>query len=166
MIHIDADVLDREEFVREMGMVVSTQNHGLHLVAGTPGSVDFPAELITDLHKKNPGIVHELAHTHPTGMWNLSHRDELTLKSWAFALHPFPARLSVIAFLPDRHQFSRLIMLGMVEAKETWLARGKKTPRKYQQIAENMHYFDWYDDEPLWVELLLRESFSQIDNFV
>lgn len=140
-------------FSHEVGAIISEQNQALSIIDGSPGHVDFPEDKIWEIHKFRPGYIHRLAHTHPTGMWEMSGRDKQTLKTWAFALYPFPIRLSTITFvhssldnfngfnnydffnvkntinsldIPENFKlqgFIEVTYFAELESKETWLAR-------------------------------------------
>ncbi len=85
-------------YKRETGMIISQFNKPLAVIDGEGGHVDFPEEMIKRLHELSPGIIFELAHTHPPGIFEPSGRDKQTMYTWAFALYPFPVRLSVFSY--------------------------------------------------------------------
>lgn len=151
-------------YKKENGVIVSADGHGLHFVPGNPGSVEFPEEVIWEIHKKSPGLIHELAHTHPIGMWELSGRDKQTLKTWAFAMYPYPVRLSVITYLRDTQQFHKVTALAILEAKETWINRGKEGKRNFNIIVEENLSFDWTEWKPAWMDWLISESYQQVNS--
>jgi hypothetical protein len=150
------------KYKTENGVIVSSEGHGLHFVEGNPGAVEFPEELIWDIHKVQPGIIHEFAHTHPIGMWELSGRDKQTLKTWAFALYPFPARLSVLTYMPEAQNFNKVTALGILESKDSWIKRGKEGARKYRIILEENFSIEIDEWKPAWMQLLLDESYQQV----
>lgn len=148
-------------YTNEMGAIISPQNYALHYVQGSAGHVDFPTELAWSLHKKNPGIVYKFAHVHPPGMSEPSTTDLNMLKAWTMALHPFPARLSVITYL-DNDVISEQIYLGQFEGKEEWL-KHKERPREYTAILEEINYVTQimpsHKIEPEWLRYLLKHSY-------
>jgi hypothetical protein len=150
-------------FKTENGVIVSNEGHGLHFVTGSPGSVEFPEEVIWGLHQFSPGVIHELAHTHPIGMWELSARDKQTLKTWAYALYPFPARLSVITYMPQQKNFNKVTALGILESKEAWILRGKEGSRRYRVVLEENYEIDREEWKPAWLQMLLEESYQFFD---
>ena len=83
-------------FQREYGAIISTYDQLITVIKGNGVEVDFPIELILDLHKRSPGYVFKLMHTHPPEMDDLSERDIKTLKTLAFTFYPFPIAMSVI----------------------------------------------------------------------
>ncbi len=62
------------KFIKEMGRILFNDGGSL-IIPGEVGHVDFPAQIIYDQHKYRPGVIIELEHTHPTGMFSLSQRD-------------------------------------------------------------------------------------------
>lgn len=150
-------------YITETGAIISDTGKILSFIDGTPGSVEFPEEMIWKFHKDQPGKVFELAHTHPTGMTNMSSRDEKTLKTWAFALYPYPIRLSVITFLEDKQVFIKKLFFAKLEPKENWVARGKGI-RNYEYILESQEEI-WVQHaheikDTYWEHLLIRKSFE------
>lgn len=145
------------KFITEMGAVISNDNDLLTYVEGTLGSVDFPEEFIWQLHKAVPGFVGKLAHTHPPGMTELSSRDELTMKAWAFALYPFPIRMSTIT-LGGGGFFIETTYLGLLEPKEIWIKKGKKE-RTFEIIKE--HTFEFVLPYSGWLGLLVKKSYGE-----
>lgn len=133
------------KFKQETGAIIAPDKRILHLVDGYPGHVDFPAEVISELHKQSPGIVYALSHVHPDGMTGLSSTDEGTMRAWARAIYPFPIRMITITCY-DYH-FFETCYLGILESKESWINRKKETPRKFEIIKEyeaDEFSDDWY----------------------
>jgi hypothetical protein len=148
-------------YKNETGVIVSEYNTPLAIIDGGVGSVEFPSEFIWDIHRARPGHVLKLAHTHPTNMWSLSERDQQTLKTWAFAMHPFPMRLSTICFMEDEQNFLETVYLGLIEPKEVWLARGKGE-RKFTLIVEDAKVV--YPDtkhKNSWKEWIITKSYGR-----
>ena len=148
------------KFLHETGVIVDDHNSALTIIDGSMGAVEFPEELIWNLHKARPGSVFELAHTHPNGMSELSGRDEQTLKTWAFALYPFPLRMSVIAAEPFG-DFTYKRFVGIVEPREHWLARGKGV-RGFQIVKEldYLYFGTQFDEYQNWPGFLLHRSYE------
>lgn len=145
------------KYLREIGAIISETGRIVTLVDGEAGHVEFPEELIWDIHKKTPGKIFELAHTHPPGMLKLSSRDNQTLKTWAFALYPYPIRLSVISYDEGSIAFSKKLYLGRLEPKEVWIKRGKGV-RIFETILEEEKKFR----DPLkWEALLIQRSYEE-----
>lgn len=131
----------------------------MQVVDGNPGSVDFPAEALLQFHKDNPGIVYCLAHTHPPQMYNLSKRDQLTLKAWAITFSPYPARISTIAHV-EGDVFRVSIYLGILETKEAWIARGKEGNRKFEIIPETSYDISSFSQDLLpWERIIINKSY-------
>lgn len=151
-------------FQNETGAIINANRDIVHFVPGTPGAVEFPEEVIWNLHKQRPGEIYALSHVHPPQMFELSGRDIITLRTWMRALYPFPVRIITIA---ERHSDYEIIdvvetcYLAMWEAKETWKARGGI--RTWQIIDEWVRYRVWAkgDGYDGWYGAhLLNESYS------
>ncbi len=161
---------DKKKWQNEMGAIVGPNGALLHLVQGTPGHVEFPSELIWQLHKAQPGVVYELAHTHPPGMTELSSRDIQTLKTWCYALSPFPLRMSTITEIQDpknefKRKFRETIYIGLLESKEEWIARGKpKSGRDFEVGVYGKFEFAEVDVEDwlfrAWEAILVKRSYG------
>ena len=157
-------------FTNEMGALLFSPNRLLCVVPGEVGHVEFPSETIWKLHKDNPGSVYALSHTHPPQFPELSARDKLTLKTWAFALFPYPARIITISESPSIGSNNYISVIetcyfGILESKEDWIARGKSTPRNFEIIKEweTQHYFDLdgdYGHEDWYGKHLLKKSYG------
>lgn len=152
-----------------MGAIIGPNGSLLHLVDGHPGHVDFPEEVIWNLHKGSPGVAFELAHTHPPEMTELSQRDKQTLKTWCFALAPFPLRMSTITEVrqdgKDYKRFQETVYFGSLESKEGWIARGKPSEgRKFEVILYSIFRFTEFDMEDwmykAWEKLLIERSYG------
>lgn len=145
------------QFVRESGAVIDQDDNPITIIRGEPGYVDFPEELIWDMHKTHPGFIYKLAHIHPDGMGSLSERDKKTMKTWSHALYPFPIILSVITrFSHDSDYFYETEFIGMLEAREIWKKNGGK--RKFS-ILEYKKRNLWSKPSP-WDDLLINISFE------
>ncbi len=154
-------------FKYEVGALVDKEGQILHITEGDPGVVVFPQELIYQLHKANPGIIHCLAHTHPPGMTELSGEDKSTLKAQALWMYPFPARMSTITWTNDLQRsgtinsgFIETRYLAFFEAKETWIARGKETPRKFYLIEELQREIWLTKNSSLYSRILAEMSYE------
>jgi len=143
-------------FIKESGAIISPQDKLLALIEGFPGHVDFPEELIWSLHKLSPGIVYKLAHVHPDGMTGLSNRDIKTMKTWAFALYPFPIVMSTISQADEG--FIEKEYIGMIEPKELW-KRSERKERKFEVLPFN-NRFPWCLPKD-WDDLLINISYQQ-----
>lgn len=149
-------------FKKESGAIVIDEwGRFAALIEGSAGHVDFPEDMIWDLHKKRPGSVFKLAHVHPDMMTDLSARDIQTLETWAFALHPFPARLSVISRIGE-NSFLEKTYTAFLEPKSIWEARGKGK-REITRILEGECEFagagPWGADGG-YREFLLEKSYG------
>ena len=153
------------KYLRESGAIISMGNNILHLVDGEPAKTEFPEETIWALHQRAPGCVYALAHVHPPAMPQLSGRDKLTMKTWARALYPFPIRMTTITEIAsgegDYFEFLETCYLGNLEAKETWLERGKEGNRRFtiREEWEKKHrvLLPSHKFEPPWHGLFLVE---------
>ena len=150
-------------YTTESGVVVGLQNNALHYVDGDIGHVDFPEDLIWDLHKRVPGSVYKLAHTHPPGMYQLSRRDKQTLGTWAFALYPFPARLSTITerrIMGEDTVFVETTYICHLESKSEWLKRKGESPsieRLMKMFPESQKIVGEWESE--WMKIILEKSY-------
>lgn len=124
------------KFLNETGCILSPNLDILHWKKGEIYKVDFSGELLWEIHKSNPGMFFAIAHTHPANASNMSGRDELTLRTWAKALYPYPARMIIVSEMLgviddfSRVRFSYKTWLATLEPKEDWIARGKEGSRK------------------------------------
>lgn len=142
-------------FKHEVGGIVNEFGETIAIIDGGMGHVEFPWDTIWELHNKRPGYIYKLTHTHPTGMSEMSHnRDRITLKAWAWAMHPFPVRLSVVTWLPDEGRFIETDYMATVEPKEIWLERGKAGARKTEIF---MHEIKTLTES---AEILIERSFE------
>lgn len=163
---------DKIGFTHEMGAVLSAPNRLLYVQTGEAGFTEFPSETIWKFHKDNPGSVYALSHTHPPYFPQLSARDELTLKTWAFTLFPYPARIITISETPSVGQNNYISVietcyLGILESKEEWIARGKQGTRRFEIVKEweTQHYFDLdgdYGHEDWYGKHLLKKSYGRL----
>lgn len=146
------------EYQHETGAIIGVNGEVLRIAEGTPGAVQFPSDVIWELHKNRPGVIYAIVHTHPPSFDAMSNIDEQLFKGWAWALYPFPLRMFIISHLKDK-EFSVRGWFGQIESKEEWKVRGKKDSRKFitkeePQVISPIGYF-----EP-WQELLIRESYE------
>lgn len=155
------------KYKNETGAILGSGKVPLHIVDGTPGNVDFPASVIMELHKQSPGSVYALSHVHPPTMKALSSTDMGLLESWAYVMYPFPMRVMTIAemhtIVPGSIFAIETCYLGLLESKESWIARGKKTARKFEIVKEyeNGQYFSKKDDRDSWYgRILLNRSYE------
>jgi hypothetical protein len=134
--------MDKMKFLNEVGAIIDPNGHILHITEGEKYLVVFPQQLLHDIHKKSPGSVYLLAHTHPPYMTNLSHEDITTLKAQALAMYPFPARMSTITTVPSDAGFDVVesVYLGFWEDKDSWRERFTRSdvvlPRKFTVVKE------------------------------
>lgn len=146
-------------YKHETGALITTDDKMLRLVKGNAGSVDFPAEIIWNLHQKNPGIVSIIAHTHPPQFSSYSSVDQKLFEGWIWALHPFPVRMAVISQLKES-EFTLTYWYGQLEGKEEWLTRNKVTPREITIIEESSEVNSPWHYAP-WVEYLINQSYEK-----
>lgn len=138
-------------FTNEVGGIVDRDGNLLHIIEGSPGLVVFPQDILYLLHKKNPGIVFNLVHTHPPRMSEMSNEDISTLKAQALWTHPFPARMSVITEIADG-LFKESRWMGYWQSKEDW-ERDKTRAREFYRIKDKEFTF-----ECGWAEDIMREN--------
>lgn len=148
------------KFNYEVGVVLSEEWDPLVFIEGDLGTVDFPSEFILETHKKRNGFVYVLMHTHPPGMTGLSSRDELTLKTLAFSLSPFPVRMGTLT-LTGKETFTETIYLGLLEPKEIWKESIRKK-RKFDIYRE--HIYEFSDPTNFWRKKILELSYGYSKN--
>lgn len=160
------------KFITESGVIVGPHNTALHYVSGEMTHVDFPEDIIWDIHKRTPGNIFKLAHTHPPGMYQMSSRDKQTLETWAFALYPYPARLSTITerkLMGEESVFVETVYVSQLEAKSIWLNRKQKaftfskgeTPflsRLINTKCESQKIVGPWDSD--WMKIVLEDSYK------
>lgn len=144
-------------FIKEVGAILSPERKILHWTEGTATLVEFPQDLIWQLHKNSPGIVWGFSHIHPPGMTELSHEDLTTLKAQVMALYPFPVRFITIAEI--NWNFVETIHLGQLESLEEWINRGKEGSRKFTCDIENQQEIDIRDGN-YYANFLWRRAYS------
>lgn len=144
-------------FKKEWGAMLDVTGNIFHLIEGSTGHVDFPGELIWQIHKKTPGYLYGLVHTHPPEMYQLSHEDEIMLKAWTIALYPYPARLATLT-LSNRFSIDYWVLTnyqGFLEPLSNWLARKKEGERKFEIIiTEPTITFENILKNPIWIPLI------------
>ena len=129
---------------------------------GEPSHVDFPDSLIWELHKLRKGSVYKIAHSHPDGLGTLSPRDFQMLKAWAFALHPWPARLSVIyRDNSESELIQEKVYMCQIMNKLDWEVKGKGF--RPTHIFEEYHTIIGYDEKVLipWEEWIISHSYER-----
>lgn len=149
-------------------MILVATNDGwrfVQIVEGTPGHVDFSPEDILKHHKANPGATLALAHTHPPHLYDLSKRDEITLKTWAWTISPFPMRMFTIA-QRSKSTFRVCIYFGHLESKASWKMRNElaesKDERQYELLLEEEFEVDIDEDKiDPWMNIIIRKSYTE-----
>ena len=156
-------------YEKETSGIISPDGSLLHYTEGSPANVDFPEDVVLQLHKMSPGIVFNLAHVHPPSFWSLSKRDELTLKTWARTLFPFPVRMSVITDIEKRFydgyiEATEHTYVGMMESRSSWENRGKNSPREFylkpEKVKNYIHYFNEFQTDGWYGHILLDGAYS------
>lgn len=154
------------EFKNENGAIVGPNGSLITIVEGSRYEVVFPQELIHELHKKSPGSVYLLAHTHPPLMNGLSHEDITTLKAQALWTYPFPARISTITIMEKpsvAEDLLETIYVGFWETKEKWKERcskeNKTVLREFLWLKEEERIV--YHDAPGYTGILARMSYDR-----
>lgn len=141
------------KFKSEWGAILGPDDNILRLIEGGPGNVKFPQEIIWQLHKQRPGSVYTIAHTHPPGFNTLSTMDMTLFEAWAWALYPFPLRMSLITDVSILG-YTRNDWLGQLESKESWLERGKVGARKFGSMRLDI------TSASDWEEILIDKSYG------
>lgn len=161
-------------YLQETGIIISATKDIIHITDGFPGHVIFPRDLLWALHLQSKGCIYAFAHTHPDGHTNLSLEDETTLRALSQAFSPFPVRLITVARIasdgkdPDR--FQTTTYLGMYQAKDDWIAKGKQGARDFYIIREKEKVYDYpfvqttYGNRPpkiaTWERIIIEASFT------
>lgn len=147
------------KFAKECGVIVSSTNKALRYIEGEPTKVEFPEEIIWEIHKSSPGSIYKLAHTHPEGVTEPSARDLLTLKTWAFAMYPFPARMSIIYYNDKSEMFTEKVFVAHLQPKGEWLAQGKGV-RELKIFLEFVTTIASDDRVVPWEEWLINKTYE------
>lgn len=145
------------KFKTENGAIVDFHNNLIAYIPGHPSRVDFPWNLIEDLHKKIPGQF-RMIHTHPPQMdWYSSIDYQESLYPWAVSMYPFPSRLSVIVPSPGYQHFlpHQIDFVGILEPYEVWKGSGRKRGFEIFEERNQIVY-----DVPEWYERLMNESYD------
>lgn len=89
----------------------------------------------------------------------------MTVRTWAYALDPFPARIATITEINqvgDESLFQETIYLGILESKEVWIKRGKEGPRNFEIIMESkeIYHYNLIHPDQWYGKLLLDKSYK------
>ena len=130
----------------EVAMVISNKGFPLCTVFGSAARVDFPEEYIWNTHKRYPGLIKIMAHSHPDGMNFMSEEDRTTLKAWTMALAPYTIYFDIVCY--DNHDIKRKRYWYTLESLNEWVKRGKKGEREMRLQTMDMtgEYADWIRD--------------------
>jgi len=147
--------MENDDFKREVCTIINPQRDILYFSSGNFSSCSWPSETILDLHKKSPGSIFALCHTHPPKSPDMSSIDEGTLKRWTMTLYPFPMRMIIITEIEklihpnytNNKKFLISVWLSTLESLDEWEERGKKdfriiTIRKtgWREMAINFNF--------------------------
>ena len=108
----------------EVGFLVNKEDFVMRVIFGTPASVTFPIDYILEMHKKFPGWINVLAHTHPCNFMSLSSEDDGTLKALAMAFYPYIIYMDVVCYT-DLDDIVHKRYWYEIQSKEDWIAQGK-----------------------------------------
>jgi hypothetical protein len=150
-------------FNKETGIVLSDREDIVHVTTGSAGSVEFPSEIIWQIHQRTPGYIYCLMHSHPDHMVELSHEDITTLKGWAYAMYPYPIRMGTFCKW-ENELFVETIYLASLESRGEWIARGKEGARKFEIITESTKPFVFNNGDvlhPPWYSVIINKSYMQ-----
>lgn len=164
-------------YQQETGIIISPTKDIIHITDGFPGHVVFPRDLLWALHLQSKGCIYAFAHTHPDGHTNLSLEDETTLRALSQAFSPFPVRLITVARIErfnveqqTADRFQTTTYLGMYQAKDDWIAKGKQGAREFYIIREKEKVYDYpfvansYGNRPpkiaTWERVIIEASFT------
>ena len=148
------------DFKREVGALISVHGHILQLFFGTAGRVDFPWEVGWEFHKRNPGIIFGLIHSHPPGMTELSSTDKSTLKAWTLGMNPFPVRMGVVTRAEPWQVPSLNVYYAYLQAKTEW-QKGRE--RNFEIMIEKIGV-GINDKSVNWIDLIWELSCREVEN--
>lgn len=134
-------------------MLITEKHFPLITVFGGPAEVDFPVEYAMDIHKKFPGLIKRMVHTHLDGCTWMSEEDRTTLKAWTMALAPYRIIMEVICYEKRPNIFRKMFWYEL-ESLDIWLKGNREKPRKlklFESDLTNSHY-------PKWVKEILKLS--------
>lgn len=135
-------------------MLITKKHFPLVTVFGERARVVFPFEYALEVHKKFPGLIRRMVHTHPDGMTFLSEEDRTTLKAWTIAFSPNFICMEVIC--RNGKKFFRKMFYYTMESLEDWIARGKEGERKMVLQEQDLSQ----GKQPRWVEDILYFSYE------
>ena len=140
---------------KEVAMVIDRNNRILDVQLGEPALVYFPQEFMLEQHKREPGSILTMAHTHES-MFDFSHEDITTLKAWAMAFYPHPISMDVIVYQwlgnmasQYRKTYQYVKTDGVVKLNEYEF--------KIDVLGLNKTY---QDEARLWMELIGKLSYA------
>jgi len=143
----------------EVAMLVTRKNFSLITVFGEYARVLFPVEYALEVHKRHPGLVARMVHTHPDGMTFLSEEDRTTLKAWTMAFAPYNIYMEVIckSLNADKPKIFRKAYWYELEPLKTWLLTDRKNPRTME-----LKEIDLSSDCTFkWVRKILKFSYLE-----
>lgn len=139
--------------MREVGIIVTNQGNSLLTVFGDAISVEFPAEEMWEIHRRFPGLIKVLAHTHPSGLKEMSEIDRTTLLAWTHAFSPSPIFMEVVC--KTGNEVSRMRYRYEIESLESWRKQGK--PKEGRKAI--LHKMDISDGYEHWVKQIIYLSY-------
>lgn len=124
-------------------MVISSRGFPLCTVFGSTTQVQFPDTYMWGIHKRFPGLLKIMAHSHPNNIPLMSEEDRTTLKAWTIALSPYPIYMEVVSYVNDI--LSRMRYWYEIESLEEWCRQGKIGERKMKlrEMDMSSEYADW-----------------------
>jgi len=161
------------KFIKEKGIIIDNYKKVISSFLGTPGSVDFPADIIVELHKKAPGCIGRFVHTHPPGIVQLSDTDmNEFMKPWARALHPWPVRLSTVTVtgefdagawgLNRIHVFSESIYVAILQPKSLWKESGEERELSIEMESRHQYHFNSEENRlPTYIKQVIHQSYEE-----
>lgn len=86
------------------------------------------------------------------------------LDAWVAALHPFPFSLTLISpsvIEDDYHTFFEDEYIASIESKNSWIHRGRRTPREYTyNVHEKGTYYFENHDIALWRKVAVERNYE------
>lgn len=143
----------------EVGMLITEKHFPLITVFGSTGLVDFPVEYAMEVHKRFPGLIRRMVHTHPDEFVFLSEEDRTTLKAWTIAMSPYKICMEVICRsyvmpIKTKDKLFRKMYFYMLEPLEDWLAGDRSKPREFKLFQNDLTGCD----HPEWVKEIVKLS--------
>lgn len=156
------------QFKNEVGAIIASDGGLINIFDGQPGHVDFPDELIRNIHKLSPGYINRFTHTHPPGLGRPSQQDNSMMSNLAMVMYPFPVRLGIIiptAHMGEDHFFEENVYQWALEPRELWRARkmvqnDTKRAIVYRRVQSTMFTYR-RSSSSQWRDWIIERSYCE-----